>query len=96
MEKQRHAIIGIVLFLVLLILIIYIHRKRQHYKIEKEQAENNILFLKQLIVDNEKSLRSAIFEKFDFVKKIASLENCENNDLKAAEAKKYLKLLILN
>jgi len=47
---------------------------RQYCKIKKEQAENDIIFLKRLIADDEKILRSVIYEKIDFVKKIVAPE----------------------
>ena len=90
MGRQRHIIIGITILLISLIMLIYILKKRQQYKLEKEKSENDMLFLKQLIDDNEKSLRSVVFEKIDFVKQVASLEKFKNKDIRIAETKKVI------
>ena len=57
---------------------------------KKVQSENDIIFLKQLIADNERVLQNAVYENIDFIKKVVASEKYAPIGIKAAETQKTI------
>lgn len=92
-EKQQTIIISILIIILLLLALWILNRKILKNKAEKIKAEEDRIFLKEMIEDYEKSARNFVLEQMGIVKQVAALDNAKGNEGKAIGVSKIIKQL---